>query len=90
MSGFVSRWVVAQRHDVDPNVVVSAGVTEVRPHAFTMAIRVRSFGGREDGLVNAACEITLEDQSGAACEIDDDVRDELIALELRPPHRLMR
>jgi hypothetical protein len=72
--------------DRPTNVVVSAGVTEVRPHAFTMAIRVRSFGGSEDGLVNAACEITLEDQSGDACEIDDDVRDELIALEHSARH----
>jgi hypothetical protein len=68
-------------------VVVSAGVTEVFPAAFTMAFRVRSYGQVGDNVVNATCRVWLEDPtSGERCELGDDVRDELIALEHAARH----
>ena len=36
--------------------IVSAGVTDVRPSSFTMRLRVRSFGGSDDGVANAVRE----------------------------------
>jgi hypothetical protein len=63
------------------SVVVSAGATEVRPSSFTVAVRMRSMGDDGDGgVLNVACEISLEDQAGDAHEIGAHVRDELIAL----------
>jgi len=68
-------------------VVVSAGVTEVYPTAFTMAFRVRSYGQVGDNVVNATCRVSLEDPTtGDPCELGNDVRDELIALEHSARH----
>jgi acyl-CoA thioesterase FadM len=68
-------------------VVVSAGVTEVFPTAFTMAFRVRSYGQVGDNVVNATCRVALENpDTGTPCELGDDVRDELIALEHAARH----
>jgi len=68
-------------------VVVSAGVTELFPTAFVMAFRVRSYGQVGDIVVNATCRVSLEDRAtGEPCELGDDVRDELIALEHAARH----
>ena len=68
-------------------VVVSAGVTEVFPAAFTMAFRVRGYGQVGDNVVNATCRVWLEDPTtGERCELGDDVRDELISLEHAARH----
>jgi acyl-CoA thioesterase FadM len=67
-------------------VVVSAGVTELYPSSFTMAFRLRSYAD-DDVVANATCEVTLEDPvTGAAQELGDAVRDELIALEHSARH----
>ena len=69
-------------------VVVSAGVTEVHPESFTMALRLRSIGqGEDDVAVNVSCVVSLEDPAtGAASEIDDAIRDEMISLEHAARH----
>ena len=68
-------------------VVVSAGVTEVFPAAFTMAFRVRGYGQVGDNVVNATCRVWLEDPTtGERCELGDDVRDELVSLEHAARH----
>jgi len=69
-------------------VVVSAGVTEVHPMSFTMALRLRSIGqGEDDVAVNVSCVVSLEDPAtGAASEIHDAIRDEMISLEHAARH----
>jgi acyl-CoA thioesterase FadM len=69
-------------------LVVSAGVTEVHPASFTLALRLRSVGQGEDDLaVNANCVVTLVDPAtGEAAPIDDTIRDEMIALEHAARH----
>ena len=68
-------------------VVVSAGTTEVYPTSFTMAFRVRTYGGADDVVVNATCAVSIRDpDTGEAGEIDDAIRDELIALEHAARH----
>jgi acyl-CoA thioesterase FadM len=69
-----------------PGVVVSASATEVLPTAFVIAIRIRTLGGDDDAVVNATCVVRLEDAAGAARPIDDELRDELIALEHAARH----
>ena len=62
------------------SVSVSAGATEFWPDAFTLAVRVRGFGGA-DAACNIECRVSLVDPAtGAPCELGDAVRDELIAL----------
>jgi len=68
-------------------VIVGAGATEIRPTSFTIALRLRPTGGDGDAAVNVAYEVSLEDpQTGEACELGTDVRDELIALEHAASH----
>jgi acyl-CoA thioesterase FadM len=68
-------------------VVVSAGVTEIRPDSFSVAVRLRPVGGEHEVAVNAACLIQLEDPAtGDPLPITDDIRDELIALEHAAAH----
>lgn len=67
-------------------VAVSASAREVRPTSFTMAVRLRT-GGESDVAVNTSCVVTLEDpDTGTACELGRDVRDELIELEHAAGH----
>jgi acyl-CoA thioesterase FadM len=69
------------------SVTVSAGATEIFPTSFTMAFRVRSYGSADDAVINAMCEVSLEDpHTGAAQELGDAIRDELIALEHAARH----
>jgi acyl-CoA thioesterase FadM len=67
-------------------VVVSAGATEFRPRSFTLAVRVRAAGGDDDVLMNLRYDVSVVDQTGEAVELDDSVRDELIALEHSASH----
>jgi len=69
------------------SVSVSAGATEFWPDAFTLAVRIRGFGGPDDAAGNVECRVSLVDRAtGAACELGDDVRDELIALAHAAQH----
>jgi len=146
LSGFVSRWVIAQHHDIaatdldaagvvraevlerwvadacaayldectvlcdaasatghtirlsvapipeaalpggPQSVVASAGANEFRPTSFTVAIRVRSGGGSDDRVVNLRAEVALVTDAGDETVLDDDVRDQLIALEHAARH----
>jgi acyl-CoA thioesterase FadM len=68
-------------------VIVGAGATEIRPTSFTIAFRLQPTDGDGDDAVNAACEVSLEDpETGAAQELGDGVRDELIALARAASH----
>ena len=68
-------------------VIVGAGATEIRPTSFTVAFRLRPTDGNGDDAINAACEVSLEDPAtGDACELGDDIRDELIALAHAASH----
>lgn len=65
-------------------VVVSASASEVHPDSFTIAVRVR---GTHETAVNTTCVVSLEAlATGARHEIDDDIRDELIALAHAAQH----
>jgi acyl-CoA thioesterase FadM len=68
-------------------VNVGAGATEIRPTSFTIAFRLRPTDGDGDDVINAACEVWLEDPgSGEPIELGNDIRDELIALEHAAAH----
>lgn len=68
-------------------VVVSAGVREVWPSSFAIAVRLRPVGGDREVAVNATCVLRLVDPaSGEPRELGDEVRDELIALEHAAEH----
>jgi acyl-CoA thioesterase FadM len=68
-------------------VVVSAGVTEIDPGSFTIAVRLRPIGGDRDTAVNASCLIRLQDPTtGTPHEITDEIRDEMISLEHAARH----
>jgi hypothetical protein len=68
-------------------VVVSASATEVFPTAFVISMRLRATGEETDELVNASCTVELEDPAtGAVQKIDNEIRDELIALEHSARH----
>jgi acyl-CoA thioesterase FadM len=68
-------------------VVVTAGVREIWPSSFAVAVRLRPVGGDRDGAVNAACIMRLADPAGGEPgELGDEVRDELIALEHSAEH----
>jgi acyl-CoA thioesterase FadM len=64
-------------------VLVSARATELRTSSFTIAIRVRGVGeGAREGSLDTAREIVLADPAtGEARDVDDAIRDELIAIE---------
>lgn len=68
-------------------VVVTATATEVLPQAFVIAVRLRPVGAASSDPVDLTCEIRLEHpETGAAQDIDTEVRDELIALEHAARH----
>ncbi len=68
-------------------VSVSASATEVFPTSFVVSFRIRGTGGESDATINAACRVVLEDPAtGRACELDREIRDELIALEHAARH----
>jgi acyl-CoA thioesterase FadM len=68
-------------------VAVSAGVREVWPSAFAIAMRLRPVDGDRDTPVNASLVMRLVDPaSGEPRELGDEVRDELIALEHTAEH----
>lgn len=68
-------------------VAVSAGVREVKPTSFALALRLRAMGGDRDAVANLACVVWLEDPAtGEPAELGDGVRDELIALEHAAQH----
>jgi len=68
-------------------VDVSATATEVFPSSFVIALRLRTTGGNGDGFVDTECAVTLEDPvTAAARPIDNEIRDELIALEHSARH----
>ena len=68
-------------------VIVTAGATALYPDAITLAFRIRPLGGEGDDGINAACSVVLVDPAtGERCELGDDVRDELIALEHAAEH----
>ena len=68
-------------------VIVGAGATEIRPTSFTIAFRLRPTDGGGDDVINAACEVSLEDpETGEPVELGNDIRDELIALEHAAAH----
>jgi hypothetical protein len=69
------------------SVTVSAGAKELYPDSFTMAFRIRAYGGTDDTVVNVACVVSLEDPAtGAVQELGDAIRDQLIALEHAARH----
>jgi acyl-CoA thioesterase FadM len=67
-------------------VAVSAGVTEVRPRGFTIALRLRAFGA-DPATLSARCVVRLEDPAtGEPQELGDAVRQELVALQHSATH----
>jgi acyl-CoA thioesterase FadM len=68
-------------------VIVTAGVREVWPSSFALAVRLRPIDGARETPVNVTCVLRLEDPAtGEARELGDEVRDELIALEHAAAH----
>jgi hypothetical protein len=69
------------------SVSVSAGATEFWPDAFTLAVRIRGYGGADEPACNVECRVALVDPAtGEPSELGDDVRDELIALAHAAQH----
>lgn len=69
------------------SVTVSASATEVRPRSFTLAVRLRSHGPAGDASIDTSRSVRLEDPAtGAAGDLGDAVRDELIAIEQSARH----
>jgi acyl-CoA thioesterase FadM len=68
-------------------VVVTAGVREVWPSSFAVAVRLRPVGGDRDTAVDVTCIVRLVDPAtGEPRELGREVRDELIALEHAAEH----
>jgi acyl-CoA thioesterase FadM len=68
-------------------VVVTAGVREVWPSSFALAVRRRPVDGDRDGAVDVTCIVRLVDPTtGEPHELGAEVRDELIALEHAAEH----
>ena len=68
-------------------VAVSASVKEFRPSSFTLSVRLRPWGGDVETPVNATCVVRVrEAATGAARELGDEIRDELIGLEQGARH----
>jgi acyl-CoA thioesterase FadM len=68
-------------------VVVTAGVREVWPSSFAIAVRLRPVDGDRDGAVDVSCIVRLVDPTtGEPRELGTEVRDELIALEHAAEH----
>jgi hypothetical protein len=52
-----------------------------------MAYRVRAIDADGDTAINLTCAVSLADpETGEACDLGDDIRDELIALEHAASH----
>lgn len=69
------------------SVLVTAGVSEVRPESFTLAVRIRPLGAEAARPVAAGCAVELIDRAtGQPLPLGDAVRDELIALEHAARH----
>jgi acyl-CoA thioesterase FadM len=69
------------------SVNVSAGATEIWPTEFAVEVRLRTYGSADDVASSASCLVSIVDpQSGAARELGDAVRDELIALAHAAAH----
>lgn len=76
-----------ERFGFPTSIIIGVGATEIHPTSFTMAYRVRAIDADGDTAINATCEVSLEDpETGEACELGDDIRDELIALEHAASH----
>jgi acyl-CoA thioesterase FadM len=76
-----------ERFGSPTTVIVGVGATEIHPTSFTMAFRVRAIDADGDTAVNVTCAVSLVDPgTGGACELGDDIRDELIALEHAASH----
>jgi hypothetical protein len=68
-------------------VVVSATATEFFPTSFTLSLRIRSVAGTDDRSISASCEVRcIAPGSGTAVALENDVRDEIIALEHAARH----
>lgn len=66
------------------DVVVTARATELWPSACRLSVRVRA---SDAAVLDGSCIVSVRDgASGAAVELGDDVRDELIALEHAAQH----
>jgi acyl-CoA thioesterase FadM len=64
------------------SVYVTAGATELHPTSFTVAVRIRPMNGDHDEPANATCVVRVNDmETGEARPLDDDIRDELIAIQ---------
>lgn len=69
------------------SVITTAGVTQVHPKAFTIAVRLRPLGGDRETPLNHVCEVRVEDpRTGEVSSLSDDIRDELIALAHAAEH----
>ena len=67
--------------------MITAGVREVWPSSFAMAVRLRPMDGDHDGAVDVTCIVRLVDPAtGEPRELGAEVRDELIALEHAAEH----
>lgn len=68
-------------------VLVTAGVSEVRPVSFTVSVRIRPLGAEAGRPVAAGCTVELVDRAtGRPVPLGEAVRDELIALEHAARH----
>jgi acyl-CoA thioesterase FadM len=68
-------------------VLVTAGVREVWPSSFAIALRLRPLDGDREMAVNATCVMRLVDPAGGEPrELGDEVREEFIALEHAAEH----
>ena len=69
------------------SVITTAGVTEIHPKAFMIAVRLRPVGGDRETPLNQTCGVRLEDPgTGDVPLLTDDIRDELIALAHAAEH----
>ena len=69
------------------SVITTAGVTEVHPKAFSVAVRLRPVGGDREIPLNRTCGVRLEDpRTGEVPLLTDGIRDELIALAHAAEH----
>jgi hypothetical protein len=83
-AGALPRGVLLGRPD---SVIVTASASEFRPTSITILVRLRPIGGDIDNALNATCTIVVENGvTGELCPLDDEIRDELIALEQSAQH----
>ena len=76
-----------QRFGTPTSIIIGVGATEIHPTSFTMAFRVRAIDVDGDTAINVTCAVALADpETGEACELGEDIRDELIALEHAASH----